>query len=78
MNWKKLIRDLAEKRVTQKQMAKFCNCSQAAISDIAKGVTVDPRYTLAAALIKLGKRHRIALEPLPAEQASHEQEPVAA
>jgi predicted transcriptional regulator len=65
MNWKKLIKDLAHKRVTQKQMAKFCKCSQAAISSIAKGVTVDPRYSLGWALIKLGKRHRIALEPMP-------------
>lgn len=69
MNWKKLVADLAERQVTQKQIAAACGCGQASVSDIATGVTKDPRASIAFGLMALAKRHRIKVEQAPAPVA---------
>lgn len=55
MDWKKLIADLMAAGITQPQIAKRCGCSQATVSELATGVTVQPRYPLGAALVALHK-----------------------
>lgn len=78
MNWKKLIADLAERRVTQKQIAAACGCGQASVSDIASGATKDPRASIALALLALAKKHRIKVEEAPKEAPEPHQPPVVA
>lgn len=56
MNWKTLIADLVAAGITQPQIAKQCGCSQATVSELANGVTLQPRYPLGAALVALHKR----------------------
>jgi len=62
MNWQKIIQDLGAKKVTQKQMAAACGCSQTSISEVSVGKTMDPRSSIGLALIKLAKRHSIKVD----------------
>lgn len=56
MDWKQLIADIVATGITQPQIAKQCGCSQATVSELATGVTTQPRYPLGAALVALHKR----------------------
>jgi transcriptional regulator with XRE-family HTH domain len=56
MQWKDYIAAIAEKGVSQSQLAKKAGCGQATISDLASGKTREPRHSLGLALLKVGKR----------------------
>lgn len=59
MQWKDYIAAIAEKGVSQSQIAKQAGCGQATISDLASGKTQEPRHSLGVALMRVGKRHGI-------------------
>lgn len=59
MQWKDYIAAIAEKGVSQSQLAKQAGCGQATISDLASGKTQEPRHSLGMALLRVGKRHGI-------------------
>lgn len=50
MDWKQLLEDLAEAGWAQTRIAERCGVGQATISELARGVTKEPRYQLGAAL----------------------------
>jgi predicted XRE-type DNA-binding protein len=56
MNWNQLIKDIQETGLSQVQIATHCNCGQATISELARGVTVQPSYAIGQALVELRKR----------------------
>lgn len=60
MDWKLLIADLMEREWTQGQIASYCDCGQATISELAKGKTINPSFKLGQALISLHKSKRKA------------------
>lgn len=56
--WKDLIADLQARGWTHSKLLKWLeaagvDCSQATISDLARGTTVDPRFRLGEALRRL-------------------------
>jgi transcriptional regulator with XRE-family HTH domain len=54
VDWKTTIAELAaEHRMTQREIAAACECSQAAISMLATGAAKDPRDSLGQALRNL-------------------------
>jgi len=59
MTWKDYIAALAEKGVSQSQLAKQVGCGQATISDLASGKTREPRHSLGLALLKAGECHGV-------------------
>ena len=59
MNWKKILCELSEMRVTQKEIAAACGVSQAAVSDLKVGDVAEPRHAFGAALIDLHAKHRL-------------------
>lgn len=59
MKWNDFIAAIAEKGVSQSQLAKQAGCGQATISDLASGKTQEPRHSLGMALLKVGKRHGV-------------------
>lgn len=69
MNWKTLIAELMAAGLTQPQIAKHCGCSQATVSELASGVTAQPRYPLGAALVALHQQTTAPQAP-PAESVS--------
>jgi len=56
MQWKDYIAAIADKGVSQSQLAKKAGCGQATISDLASGKTKEPRHSLGLALLSVGKR----------------------
>jgi transcriptional regulator with XRE-family HTH domain len=56
MDWKQLIADLLEAGMTQQEIADRCGSKQTTISEIARGVTADPRYALGEKLRRLHAR----------------------
>ena len=56
MDWTKLIADLCGTGMTQPQIATAIGCSQASVSEMANGITKNPKYSIGAALISLHKR----------------------
>jgi len=66
MNWPTLIADIQRHgKMTQPQIAEHCHCAQATVSDLASGVTANPRYALGAALTEL---HAAVMATVPAPQ----------
>lgn len=59
MQWKDYIAAIAEKGVSQSQIAKQAGCGQATISDLASGKTQEPRHSLGMALLRIGECHGI-------------------
>jgi transcriptional regulator with XRE-family HTH domain len=53
MDWKKLLEDLSAAGWSQAQIAERCGAAQTTVSELARGVTLDPRYGFGAALQKL-------------------------
>jgi len=54
MNWKHVIADIQRHgKLTQPQIAARVGCSQATVSELATGVTENPRWMLGAALVSL-------------------------
>ena len=58
MNWKQLISELSDMRVTQKEIAAFCSVSQASVSDLKAGNVSEPRHSFGASLIALHTKHK--------------------
>lgn len=58
MDWKSLITELNRLGYTQPQIAALCGCGQATVSDLAKGITKEPRHSLGEALRTLLERAR--------------------
>ena len=79
MHWKDYIAAIAEKGVSQSQLAKQAGCGQATISDLGSGKTQEPRHSLGMALLRIGKRHGIktpkailpTTTPQPQQEVSH-------
>lgn len=59
VDWPALLRGLKAAGVTQPEIALQLNCGQATVSDIARGKTTDPRFTLAAGLLRLAREHQV-------------------
>lgn len=56
MNWPQLLIDLSARGYTQPEIAKRCGCSQSMISDLSRGKTLDPRFSLGLALRQMHAR----------------------
>lgn len=56
MDWKSLIADLQANGYTQPQIAEACKCVQSTVSDLANGLTKQPRFDLGLRLRALHKR----------------------
>ena len=52
-----LLAELAKKKITQKAIADRAGCTQAAICDIARGNTLDPRFNTGMTIIQLHNYH---------------------
>jgi predicted XRE-type DNA-binding protein len=50
MDWKKLLQDLADARVTQVQIAERCGVKQSTVSELARGVTKEPQFSFGSKL----------------------------
>jgi transcriptional regulator with XRE-family HTH domain len=61
MNWKNIISELRLVKVTQQQIAAFCGCGQATISDLHNGKTKSPAYETGVAIVALHKKHSKAI-----------------
>ena len=71
VDWPAVLRGLKAAGVTQPEIALRLNCGQATVSDIARGKTVDPRFTLAAGLLRLAREHGVEAEALgPVREAA--------
>lgn len=66
VDWPALLRGLKAAGMTQPEIAEQLRCGQATVSDIARGKTIDPRYTLAAGLLRLARKHRVDVRALSA------------
>lgn len=58
MDWKQIISELQARGYTQPQIARYCGCGQASISDLATGKTSQPRYSLGELLLQLHRKRR--------------------
>lgn len=67
VDWPALLRKLKAAGITQPEIALRLNCGQATVSDIARGKTLDPRFTLAAGLLRLANEHGIEVQSLQSE-----------
>lgn len=59
--WRTLVEDLLASGMTQQGIAKACNCSQVAISELYRGVTLDPRHSTGESLVRLHKARPTAI-----------------
>jgi transcriptional regulator with XRE-family HTH domain len=66
VDWPGLLRGLKAAGITQPEIALQLKCGQATVSDIATGKTSDPRFTLAAGLLRLAREHGVEVQPLEA------------
>ena len=53
MDWKQLIADITASGLTQAEIASRSGLAQSAISELATGKTVEPRYSTAKKLIAI-------------------------
>ena len=53
MDWKRLLEELNEAGLSQAKIAERCSASQAAVSDLLRGATKEPRYGLGSRLLSL-------------------------
>lgn len=66
MDWKRLLEQLNEAGWSQARIAERCQSSQAAVSDLLRGATKEPRFGLGSRLLAL---HREVLgEAGPTDQ----------
>ena len=56
MSWQVVISDLVAAGMTQEEIAKDANCSQAFVSDLKNGNRKDCRYEIGAALVALHEK----------------------
>ena len=78
MDWKTVITQVQVRHaLTQPQLAKLVGCSQACISDLARGRVGEPRYSLGLRLLELSNakapaRQHLARKPRRAAAAAQE------
>ena len=63
MDWKRLIAELKDFGLSQIEIAHHCHCSQTSVSELSRGLVVDPRFSLGDALKAL--RARYPKDPAP-------------
>lgn len=63
--WKNLVERLMQSGRTQAEIAKFCGCSQPAISSIRSGITTDPRFSIGSSLRTLDARNSRIAKNIP-------------
>jgi transcriptional regulator with XRE-family HTH domain len=68
IDWPSVLRGLKAAGITQPEIALQLKCGQATVSDIARGKTTDPRFTLAAGLLRLAQEHGVEVRPVSAER----------
>jgi len=68
MNWSQLISSIQKRGLSQTQIAEICDCGQVTISDLLKGTTKEPRFTLGQKLIVLSRASGRELKRLCAKQ----------
>lgn len=56
MNWKNLIAELIALGLTQSQIAARCKCGQTTVSELANGISSEPRHGLGQKLIACLKK----------------------
>jgi transcriptional regulator with XRE-family HTH domain len=56
MDWKKCITDIHARGFSQAEIAQLCGVKQNTISDLMRGKTADPRYSIGVGLKKLHER----------------------
>ena len=57
-DWTAIIRELKGHGLSQKHIASVCGCGQTTISDLAKGQTKDPSYSVGESLKRLLAQER--------------------
>ena len=63
MDWPKLIKELADAKVTQAQIAESCGVAQSTVSEVLRGEIKSPSFAFGSKLIEL---HRQRVQPEPA------------
>lgn len=53
MDWKKLLGDLERVGWTQTRIAERCGVSQAAVSELSRGISKQPRFAFGQSLVAL-------------------------
>lgn len=68
MNWRHVITLMVAAGLTQSQIATACGCGQSTISELYRGFTQDPRWSLGQSLLALAESRGLDLSA--ARQAS--------
>lgn len=55
MDWQKLLGELSEAGMTQQRIAARCGVAQSTISDLSRGKTLEPSFSLGVALQQLAE-----------------------
>jgi transcriptional regulator with XRE-family HTH domain len=76
MDWTKIIAEIQKHGYSQPQIAAICGCAQATVSDLASGMTKDPRHSLGQRLQELLNTCRIDAGEVPARRATDKDPPV--
>ncbi len=58
MDWQSLIKELQAAGYTQVKLGAECGCAQTTISDLARGVTKTPGFTVGMKLMELAQKAR--------------------
>lgn len=56
MDFKTLLQELKAVGLTQKQIADQCGCSQATVSEMERGKTLDPHFSIGSRMVALHAR----------------------
>lgn len=72
MNWQTILTKLRERGLTQQDVAFYCGCSQASVSELAIGRVPEPKYKTGVALDKLSKLSDASLARVRARKLKHE------
>lgn len=52
-NWQQVLTELDQSGISQQEIAKFAGCSQPTISELARGLIREPKYSIGKRLIEL-------------------------
>ncbi|MGJ7529826.1 XRE family transcriptional regulator [Variovorax sp. GB1P17] len=55
MDWQSIIAEIQKRGLSQSQIAAFCRCGQATVSDLANGKTKQPSFVFGQSLLALSK-----------------------
>ena len=71
MDWKNIIKQAQTRNsLTQAELAQKADCSQSCIADLARGRTIEPRYSLGLRLIDLANTQPATLAPAGSDIAT--------